>query len=30
MDNFYKPKILNFYVDWKAIKDACMVTVGKE
>lgn len=29
-NNQYKPKITNFYVNWLAIKDACMVTVGKE
>lgn len=25
-----KPRILNFNVDWIAIKDACMQTIGKE
>lgn len=25
-----EPKILNFNVNWKAIKDACMQTIGKE
>ena len=29
-NNIYKPKITNFYVNWLAIKDACMVTIGKE
>ncbi|MCI6457127.1 MAG: hypothetical protein MSA56_05370 [Clostridium sp.] len=26
----YKPKVVNFNVDWFAIKDACMQTIGKE
>ena len=25
-----KPRILNFYVNWQAIKDACMQTIGKQ
>ena len=29
MEN-YKPKVVNFNVDWFAIKDACMQTIGKE
>ena len=29
MEN-YKPKVVNFNVDWFAIKDACMHTIGKE
>lgn len=29
MEN-YKPKIINFNVDWLLIKDACMQTIGKE
>lgn len=30
IENNYKPKILNFNVNWQAIKDACMQTIGKE
>ena len=29
-NNNYKPKVLKFDVDWIAIKDACMQTIGKE
>lgn len=29
MEN-YKPKVVNFNVDWFAIKDACMQTIGKK
>lgn len=30
MNERYKPKIVNFYVNWNLIKEACMTTVGKE
>ena len=30
MKNNYNPKVLNFDVNWKAIKDACMQTIGKQ